>query len=177
MKKGEYTLFYVIWISKYCSHQMHICFSQSVFSFVLSKGLAHIHLQSHTRTRWKSIPYSVVKQNPFSLYGESQWSWLKKLTSLCYCTFVTSLVHQFHSALNGFTYFARLPFLFSVPGCVYSSGFQSSILSIVSRLRTGGSGVQIPIGARHFSLLQNVLTSSGPHPASYSMGTGVLSQG
>ena len=42
-------------------------------------------------------------------------------------------------------------------------------------LWAGRSGVQIPAGVRHFSLLQNVWTSSGAHPAPYSMGSGVHS--
>jgi hypothetical protein len=46
---------------------------------------------------------------------------------------------------------------------------------VVTRLRNAQSGVRIHAGARHLSRLQNVQTSSGAHPASYSMGTGVLS--
>jgi hypothetical protein len=44
-----------------------------------------------------------------------------------------------------------------------------SSVGIVSRLRSGRSGVGIPVGARDFYLLQNVQT--------YSVGTGVLSLG
>jgi len=42
---------------------------------------------------------------------------------------------------------------------------------IASRLRTGRSGVRMLIGKRGFSLLQNVQTGSGAHPASCSVGT------
>ena len=38
-------------------------------------------------------------------------------------------------------------------------------------------GFEFQQGLRDFSLLQNVKTSSGDHPASRSMGTGVLSRG
>jgi hypothetical protein len=34
------------------------------------------------------------------------------------------------------------------------------------------AGVQFPTGAREFSLLHNIETGSGAHPASYPMGTG-----
>jgi hypothetical protein len=37
------------------------------------------------------------------------------------------------------------------------------------------SGVPALVGAKDFSLFQNVQTSSGSHSASYCMGTGVLS--
>ena len=50
-------------------------------------------------------------------------------------------------------------------------------VSIWTGLRPGWSGVRIPLGGKDFYLLQNVLTVSGAHPASYSVGTGVLSQG
>jgi hypothetical protein len=46
---------------------------------------------------------------------------------------------------------------------------------IITMLRAGGSGVRITLGARNVSLLQNVQAGSGAHPASYSMGTGILS--
>ena len=40
----------------------------------------------------------------------------------------------------------------------------------------GWSGVGIPTVARHFSPLQNIGTGSRAYPASYSMGTGILSK-
>jgi hypothetical protein len=49
-----------------------------------------------------------------------------------------------------------------------------SLFSIVTRLRDEGTGVQIPSRIRDLSLLQNVLTGSGAHPASYSVGKGSL---
>jgi hypothetical protein len=51
--------------------------------------------------------------------------------------------------------------------CKWSRG---SSIGIVTRLQAGGSGVRIPEGERDFSLLQNIQSSSGAHPASYSMG-------
>ena len=36
---------------------------------------------------------------------------------------------------------------------------------------------EIPVGVKDFSFLQNAQTSSGAHPASYSVGTGVSSVG
>ena len=51
------------------------------------------------------------------------------------------------------------------------------ILGIVTRMWVGQSGVWIPAVAADFSCLQNVQSSSVHHSASYSMGTGVLSQG
>jgi hypothetical protein len=44
------------------------------------------------------------------------------------------------------------------------------VVSIVTTLRAGRSGVQILAGAKRFSLLQNVETGLGAHPTSYSMG-------
>jgi hypothetical protein len=51
-----------------------------------------------------------------------------------------------------------------------------NVFHIVTRLLARWSGVQIPVGARDFSVLQNVHTSNGAHSTSYSMGTCVLSQ-
>jgi len=50
-------------------------------------------------------------------------------------------------------------------------------VSIWTGLRHGWSGVRIPVETRDFSLLQYVQTGCGTHPASYSVGTVVLSQG
>ena len=47
----------------------------------------------------------------------------------------------------------------------------------VTRLAARLSGVGIPAEVRYFSRLRNVHTSSGAHPASYSIPTGVLSRG
>jgi hypothetical protein len=44
-------------------------------------------------------------------------------------------------------------------------------------LGAGRSGVQIPVWARYFIVLKNVQNGSRAHPASYLMGTGVLSRG
>ena len=51
---------------------------------------------------------------------------------------------------------------------------RDSAFGVVARLR---SGVRGSAGERDFYLLQNVQTSSGDHPASYSVGTGLLSRG
>ena len=48
---------------------------------------------------------------------------------------------------------------------------------IVTRLGAGQSGVQVPERARDFSLLQNVQTDCGVHPASYSIGKRALVPG
>ena len=45
-----------------------------------------------------------------------------------------------------------------------------------TRVRAGRPGAQIPVGAGDFYLLQNDHTGSGAHPASCSVGIGVLSQ-
>jgi len=66
---------------------------------------------------------------------------------------------------------------------VHSSSFgkiprgQNSIFGIVTRLWVGKSRVQIPVWARDLSFLQNVQTGPGTHPAKYSLGTWVISQG
>jgi hypothetical protein len=41
----------------------------------------------------------------------------------------------------------------------------------MTRLQAGRSGIQIPAGARHYSLLQNVQNSSEAHLGPYTMGT------
>ena len=51
-----------------------------------------------------------------------------------------------------------------------------SAVCIVIRLRAGRFGVRIPAGVKN-SLVRNVPTDSMAHPASYSMGNGVLYHG
>ena len=66
---------------------------------------------------------------------------------------------------------------------VHSSSFgqisrsRSSVFCVVTRLRVWRSRVQIPVWARDLLFLQNVQTGPGTHPAKYSLGTGVISQG
>ena len=48
------------------------------------------------------------------------------------------------------------------------------MVSIAIRLRAKWSSVQILVGTRSLSLLQNVQTSSGAHPAFYSMSTSLF---
>jgi len=48
------------------------------------------------------------------------------------------------------------------------------IVGIKTRLPFGLYSFQIPAGARGFSLIQNIQTSSGAHQASCSMSTGIL---
>jgi len=57
------------------------------------------------------------------------------------------------------------------------SGRRDSVVGIATTLRTGQSGVRILAGVIDFSLLQYVQTDSGAHPASCSVGNGVLSLG
>jgi len=45
------------------------------------------------------------------------------------------------------------------------------MIGVVSRLLAGGCEARIPLDAIDFSLVQNALTDSGAHPASYSVGT------
>ena len=45
---------------------------------------------------------------------------------------------------------------------------------MVNALRDGPGGVRIPVGARYFSLLQNVETGTGDHQASSSLETEAL---
>jgi hypothetical protein len=51
------------------------------------------------------------------------------------------------------------------------------VVDMVTRLRAGESEVRISAEARYFSILHIVQTGSGVHPASFSMGTGILSRG
>jgi len=53
---------------------------------------------------------------------------------------------------------------------MFFSGSGSNIVNVVTRFWVGWSVPQIRAGARDFSLLQNVQTGCGAHPASYSMG-------
>jgi len=46
-----------------------------------------------------------------------------------------------------------------------------TLAGIVTRLRTERSGVRVLVGARVFSLLQNVSTGTCVRPASYSVST------
>jgi hypothetical protein len=52
---------------------------------------------------------------------------------------------------------------------------QNNVVGIENRLQAQGSRVPIPAGARDFSLLPNVQVHSVAHPASHSMGIGILS--
>jgi len=54
---------------------------------------------------------------------------------------------------------------------------QDGTLSTVSELQAGQLRIQIPRGARDFPLLKNIDTCSRVHPAFYSRGTGIPSQG
>jgi hypothetical protein len=51
----------------------------------------------------------------------------------------------------------------------YKDGSRDSVVSIVARLWAGQCGMHIPVERREF-VFQNVHTSSGAHPASYSKG-------
>jgi hypothetical protein len=54
---------------------------------------------------------------------------------------------------------------------------RGSSVGIATMPRAGRSSVRIPLGARGISLLQKVQIRSEAHPASYAMGTEVLSWG
>jgi hypothetical protein len=56
-------------------------------------------------------------------------------------------------------------------------GKWDGVVDIAIVLRASRSEVRIPIGAGGLSFLQNVQTDSVAHPASYSVGTGILSPG
>jgi hypothetical protein len=55
---------------------------------------------------------------------------------------------------------------------IYRHGERRQVVSTVTRLRVGRSGIRIPAVARYLSVLQNVQTGSRTHPASFSTGTG-----
>jgi len=48
---------------------------------------------------------------------------------------------------------------------------RGKLVSILTRIRAGGSVVRIPVKTRYVPHLQNVHTASGAHAASYSVGT------
>ena len=52
-----------------------------------------------------------------------------------------------------------------------------SVVGIMTVLLAERSGARIPVGERDFSVLRNVQTGSGTHPASCSVGTEVHFQG
>ena len=54
---------------------------------------------------------------------------------------------------------------------------RDKVVGIATRLRAGGFRVRILVRSKDFSLLQNVQTGSGAHPASSSVCSGVLSRG
>lgn len=67
------------------------------------------------------------------------------------------------------------PLLCSLDDCHYTDNFIFIYLFFINllccRLDDWGTRVQFPAGARHFSPLHSVQTSSGSHPAIYLMGT------
>ena len=71
--------------------------------------------------------------------------------------------------------FLPYPFQFIIRFPIIERSRYSSA-GIVSRLLAGTFGVRFPPGATYFSILQNVQSFFGAHPASYSIGTGVLSR-
>ena len=54
--------------------------------------------------------------------------------------------------------------------CYHKFRYCHNAVCIVTRLRAGRPGLQVPARARDFSLLQKVQTCCGAHPASYSTG-------
>jgi hypothetical protein len=61
--------------------------------------------------------------------------------------------------------------------CVFFNGSRNSVNGVATGPRTGLSAVRILLGVKGFSLLSHVESSSGTHPTSYSVGTGVSSPG
>ena len=60
--------------------------------------------------------------------------------------------------------------------CVLYRTTLRTVFGTVTILWGSQHAVRIPAGARHFSLLQNVQTGSGAHPASHSMNTWFISE-
>ena len=105
-------------------------------------------IELQTRTRWKSIPYSEVKEHPFSLYGDMifyfhihliQWGSVKLFTETNVCV---TLLHQW-----SISFIQQKMDLYTLPRCLYCSLFhvyslnvQSNIFNIVTRLCTAWSG-------------------------------------
>jgi hypothetical protein len=58
---------------------------------------------------------------------------------------------------------------------IYIVRIQIGVVGIATRLRPGRFGVLFPARETDSSLLRNVVIGSEEHPASYSMGCGVLS--
>jgi hypothetical protein len=52
-----------------------------------------------------------------------------------------------------------------------------SVVDVATGLRAAGSRVRIPVGAKYFSVVQNVQTGCGTHPAHYYVDTELLSRG
>jgi hypothetical protein len=82
------------------------------------------------------------------------------MTNLTACNFYRRVVRFKVALLRGFL---------QVPGF-----YPVDVISIVTRLKVYGR-LPTPVGASYFHLLRKVRTSFGAHPASYSMGTGLLS--
>ena len=62
-------------------------------------------------------------------------------------------------------YITQIHFVFKML-ITYYIGRRDIVVSIVTRLRVGGSRVRIPAGTRAFSFLQNFHTPPGSHPGS-----------
>ena len=82
------------------------------------------------------------------------------------CDMNPGVVSPQHSHLTAFTYLV-----------VYTYQLPTRTALTVTGLRVVRYGVQVPMRARDFSLLQNVHTGSVAHLASYRIGTGVTSGG
>jgi hypothetical protein len=52
-----------------------------------------------------------------------------------------------------------------------------SVVRVLTSLRASQRDLRIPAGERDFTFLHNFQAGSGAHPASFSMGTGVISKG
>lgn len=93
------------------------------------------------------------------------WSWDRLFF---FCTFLQSLFTPVNSLDS---HHFDLTWLMTVQWS------RVSVLDITNALRTGQSGVRIPVGARDFTVLQSVQTGLGTHSVSFSVGTGVKTAG
>ena len=80
-------------------------------------------------------------------------------------------------AICTFFIFTILVILLKIIVSVIGLRNRDSVVSIVTRPRAGRFVVRIPAVARGFYFLQNFQKSSGAHPASFSVATGVFPRG
>lgn len=94
---------------------------------------------------------------------------VKKNNCVCY---IDSQIKHFIIPLH-FQIFFSFPFRKTLLK-YYRGNEPVGVVGRVTSLQFWLSGFQIPAGANSFSPIQNVQTTSGAHPAPYSMSTGIL---